>query len=219
MIFSIPQLLSPEQLQYLTDALATAEFVNGKVTAGWYAKQVKHNQQLAGQGDKSQELQAFVKNILHHNPLFQTATRPRAIHSILFSRYEIGMSYGRHTDNALMGPWRSDISFTVFLSTPQGYGGGELVVEEADDERAYKLEAGSAIVYPASTLHRVEPVTEGTRLVAVGWVQSWVRDAHCREILFDLETARRSLFAQQGKTEEFDLISKSLTNLLRQWAE
>jgi PKHD-type hydroxylase len=141
---------------------------------------------------------------------------------MLFSRYEAGMSYGRHIDNALMGNQdflRSDISLTLFLSPPSTYEGGELVIESTDAEQAYKLEAGSVIVYPSSTLHRVEPVTEGVRLVAVAWVQSLVREPSEREILFDLDTARRAIFTKQGKTIEFDLISKSHANLLRKWAE
>jgi PKHD-type hydroxylase len=99
------------------------------------------------------------------------------------------------------------------------YEGGELVIESSDGDRTYKLEAGSAIVYPSSTLHQVEPVTEGVRLAAVGWIQSLVRDPNEREILFDLDTTRRSIFAKEGKTIEFDLISKSYANLLRKWAE
>jgi len=141
---------------------------------------------------------------------------------MLFSRYENGMSYGRHVDNALMGNQeflRSDVSFTLFLSSPSTYKGGELVIESSDGDRTYKLEGGSAIIYPSSTLHQVEPVTEGVRLAAVGWIQSLVRDPNEREILFDLDTTRRSIFAKEGKTIEFDLISKSYANLLRKWAE
>lgn len=221
MIFSIPDLLTPEELQQITETLATAEFVDGKVTAGWYAKQVKENQQLKGDKPEAANLRELVKTALSRNPLFQTAVRPRLIHSILFSRYDVGMAYGRHTDNALMSKqsYRSDVSFTVFLSASDSYGGGELVIEGAQDEKAYKLAAGGAIVYPSFSLHRVEPVTAGTRLVAVGWVQSLVRDAGEREILFDLDTARRALFQQYGKSDEFDLISKSVANLLRKWAE
>ena len=133
------------------------------------------------------------------------------------------MSYDTHVDNALMGSssglYRSDVSFTLFLNSPQDYQGGELIIEGVQEEQSYKLEAGSAIVYPSTTLHRVNPVTEGRRLVVVGWVQSVIRDAGDREILFDLETARRAVFAKSGKTPEFDLISKSIANLLRKWAD
>ena len=221
MIFKISDFLTPEELEYVTSSLAQAEFVSGKLTAGWHAKLVKNNQQLKYNEPKVQELKEIIKKALSRNALFQTAVRPKIVHSILFSRYDMGMSYGRHIDNALMEDsfLRSDISFTLFLNSPSTYEGGELVIEEADDEKAYKLEAGAMIVYPSTTLHRVDPVTSGTRLVVVGWIQSLVRDASEREILFDLDTARRVIFAKDGKTPEFDLISKSVANLLRKWAE
>lgn len=220
MIFKIPDLLTVEELDRITTTLAQAEFVDGKLTAGWHAQQVKHNQQLKVGTDVVQELKAIVFQAFQRNALFQSAVRPKNIHSVLFSRYESGMSYGRHTDDALMaGFWRSDVSFTVFLTAPESYAGGELVIEGADDERTYKLEAGSAIIYPSTTLHRVDPVTQGRRLVVVGWVQSLIRDAAQREILFDLDAVRRSIFMKEGKTSEFDLISKSVANLLRQWVD
>jgi PKHD-type hydroxylase len=220
MIFTIPDILTSEELEHITSSLAQAEFVDGKLTAGWHAKLVKNNQQLKHSESTFQEKE-LIKKALNRNALFQMAVRPRIVHSILFSRYDTGMSYGRHTDNALMGDsfLRSDVSFTLFLNSPSAYEGGELVIEGADDEKAYKLEAGAMIVYPSTTLHRVDPVTRGTRLVIVGWIQSLVRDASEREILFDLEAARRAIFAKNGKTPEFDLISKSVTNLLRKWAE
>ena len=222
MIFSIEQIFSPDELAEIRQVLDRAEFVDGKLTAGWHAKLVKNNQQLKN-GTSQKELQAKVRASLLKNPLFQAAVRPKSIHSLLFSRYDEGMSYDTHVDNALMGGssglYRSDVSFTLFLSPPQDYDGGELVIEGVQSEQKYKLEAGSAIVYPSTTLHRVNPVTKGTRLVVVGWVQSTVRDASDREILFDLETARRSIFAKSGKTAEFDLISKTMANLLRKWAD
>ena len=217
MIFQIPDVLSADELSQVQTTLATAEFIDGKLTAGWYAKQVKHNQQI--KGTEAKEVRELMRQALTRHPLFQAAVRPKQVHSLLLSRYDPGMEYGRHVDNALMGNQRSDVSFTVFLSDPQDYDGGELVVEGAADEQCYKLAAGTAIIYPSSTLHRVEPVTQGTRLVAVGWVQSWIRDAAKRELLFDLDTVRRSLYTQSGKTNEFDLLSKSLANLMRQWVE
>lgn len=222
MIFSIPNLLTPEELLEINTILKPAEFVDGKLTAGWHAKLVKNNQQLKQGTIQVTQLQEKIINALNCNFLFQTAIRPKAIHSLLFSRYQVGMFYDRHVDNALMGSstlYRSDVSFTLFLNPPSTYQGGELVIEGADDEKAYKLEAGTAIVYPSTTLHRVEQVTEGNRLVVVGWVQSLIREASEREILFDLETARRSIFAREGKTPEFDLLSKSIANLLRKWVD
>ena len=221
MILSIDNVLTSEEVKFIIDSLNKADFVDGRTTAGWHAKVVKNNTQLDSQASYAKDLRELIKTALKRNALFQSAVLPKIIHSTLLSRYEEGMSYGRHVDNALMGDefWRSDVSFTVFLSDSSAYAGGELVIESTDSERIYKLEAGSAIVYPSSTLHWVQPVTEGVRVAAVGWVQSLVRDFNKREILFDLDTARRSIFAKQGKTIEFDLISKSYANLLRKWAE
>ena len=222
MMLTIPNVLTSEELNSVVSSLDASDFVDGKTTAGWHAKLVKQNTQLKNEASYSQDLKEVIKTALRRNPLFQIAVQPRLIHSMLFSRYESGMSYGSQIDNALMGGqdfWRSDVSLTLFLSSPSSYGGGELVIEGVEGETTFKLEAGSAIVYPSSTLHRVNPVTEGVRLVAVAWVQSLVRDPHKREILFDLDVARRALFEKQGKTTEFDLISKSHANLLRQWAD
>ncbi|NER96905.1 MAG: Fe2+-dependent dioxygenase [Symploca sp. SIO1B1] len=222
MILSIAKVLTPEELNLITERLDATDFIDGKTTAGWHARVVKHNTQLANQATYAQDLKDLVKKALWRNQLFQIAVQPKVIHSILFSRYEEGMSYGRHVDNALMGnqnKLRSDVSLTVFLSEPSTYGGGELVLETIEGEQAIKLEAGDAIVYPSSFLHRVEPVTEGIRLVAVAWVQSLVRDPQDREILFDLDTVRRAIFHKDGKTTEFDLISKSYSNLLRKWGD
>jgi len=220
MIVQIPDVLAAAALAEITQRLAEAEFVDGKLTAGWHAKQVKHNQQLV-RGNASQALEHKVLMALTRNQLFLSVARPRDVHTLLFSRYRQGMSYGRHTDNALMGrpPMRSDLSFTLFLSPPEAYGGGELVVEGADRETAYKLPAGTMILYPSTTLHRVKEVTHGERLVAVGWVQSLIRSAEQREILFDLDTVKRSLFAQGGKTAEVDLVAKTIANLTRMWAD
>jgi PKHD-type hydroxylase len=222
MIFSINDILNPEVLNEIVSTLNGAEFVDGKLTAGWHAKLVKNNRQLKKGTSQSDLLQQKVKVALGSNALFQTAIRPKVIHSLLFSCYETGMSYDRHVDNALMGSsivYRSDVSFTVFLNSPDEYEGGELIVEGMQDETSYKLAAGSAILYPSTTLHRVNSVTQGKRLVAVGWVQSFIKDSSDRELLFDLETVRRSIFAKEGKTAEFDLLSKSIANLLRKWAD
>ncbi|HBB35309.1 MAG TPA: Fe2+-dependent dioxygenase [Cyanobacteria bacterium UBA8803] len=222
MIVRVDGVLTPEELNTIVSTLDGADFIDGKTTAGWHAKLVKNNTQLKSQVPYAQDLRELVKAALIRNTLFQASVQPKFIHSILFSRYEKGMSYGTHVDNALMGDQqflRSDVSFTLFLNSPSSYEGGELVIEATDDERTYKLEAGSMIIYPSSTLHRVEPVTDGVRLVAVGWIQSLVRDPQEREILFDLDTVRRSIFAKEGKTIEFDLLSKCYANLLRKWVD
>jgi PKHD-type hydroxylase len=221
MILCMAEVLTAAELGELRGHLERQEFVDGASTAGWHARLVKRNQQL-GPGPETERLQALVGAALARNPLFAIASRPHRIRPALFSSYGPGMAYGAHVDDAIMGgatPIRSDLSFTLFLSEPEGYDGGELVVETSAGEQAFKLEAGGLVLYPSSTLHRVAPVTRGRRLAAVSWVQSQVRDPARREILFDLDTARRTLFEREGKSREFDLLSKSLANLLRMWAE
>lgn len=220
MILCIADVLTAEELSVILDKLKEAEFGDGKTTAGEYVRDVKNNQQLKA-APVASELKSMVLKALKRNELFQMAARPKAICPILFSRYEVGMYYGSHFDNALMGKetlYRTDISLTLFLSEPETYAGGELVIETHHGEQAFKLSAGAAIVYPSSTLHRVETVTQGTRYCAVTWVQSLIRDPFEREILFDLDTARKAIFHKYGKTAEFDLIAKTQANLLRKWA-
>ncbi|MEG3847818.1 Fe2+-dependent dioxygenase [Microcoleus sp. herbarium19] len=222
MILCIADVLTAQELDAINSALHSAKFVDGKTTAGWHARLVKQNTQLQDDGSAPvQNLKTLVSQALQRNSLFQMAVLPKKIRPALFSRYQKAMSYGSHVDNAVMGQselMRSDVSLTLFLSQPESYDGGELVIESSQGEQGYKLPAGSMIVYPSTTLHRVEAVTAGSRLAAVTWVQSLVRDSAQREILFDLETARQILFEKSGKTSEFDLISKSYANLLRQWA-
>lgn len=128
-------------------------------------------------------------------------------------------NYGSHVDDAMIGGLRTDVSFTLFLSDPKGYSGGELVIETAAGEDGIKLPAGSLVAYPTTVQHRVAKVTRGERLVCVGWVRSYIRDAAHRELLFDLDTARRRMFAREGKSADYDLISKSTANLMRMWIE
>ncbi|MEM9156589.1 MAG: Fe2+-dependent dioxygenase [Cyanobacteria bacterium P01_F01_bin.33] len=220
MIVEIPNLFTPKEVSDILDKLSKSEFIDGKRTAGWNAREVKNNKQLKGNDPHATALKDKVKAALSKNLLFQSTVRPKSIHSILFSRYEVGMSYGRHTDNAMMGgTWRSDVSFTIFLTSPDTYQGGELIIEGPSHNQSFRLDSGWAIAYPSSTLHQVAPITEGSRWAIVGWVQSWVRDPAKREILHDLDTARRSIFKSQGKNNDFDLISKSMANLMRSWVD
>lgn len=220
MIYAIKNLLSYEKLTEISKKLDSENFIDGKLTAGWAAKTVKENAQLDSKNAYGREIKDELKQLLLKHPTFQAVARPRSVHSMLISRYETGMSYGTHVDNAHMANnLRSDISFTIFLNGPSDYEGGELMIEESEQERAIKLEAGAVIVYPSSTLHRVAPVTKGVRLVAVGWVRSLIRDPAQREILYDLDRSRRSIFQSHGKSREFDWITKSMTNLLRRWAD
>lgn len=222
-IVCIGNVLSDEALQRIRERLAAIEFRDGRETAGWHARTVKRNTQADGRDERVAALRAEVDAAVRDHALFQMAARPRWILPVLFSRYTDAMEYGSHVDDAVMngpdGPVRTDVSFTLFLSPPEEYAGGELVTETPAGEETWKLPAGSLVVYPSSTLHRVAPVTAGARLAAVGWCQSQVRDPARREILFDLDTTRRQLFDAAGKTEQFDVLSKSFSNLMRMWAE
>jgi PKHD-type hydroxylase len=221
MMLCLTDVLAPAELRELRSKVASLVFADGAATAGVFARTVKHNEQ-AESSPETQKLQQLVVAALFRHPLFEMAARPKSMKPILFSRYAPGMEYGTHVDNALMSgrpPVRSDLSFTLFLNEPDSYDGGQLVVESAAGNLEFKLPAGSAILYPSSSLHHVAPVTRGQRLAAVSWVQSYVREPAQREMLYDLETARRSLFEREGKTREFDLVSKCFANLLRMWAD
>lgn len=218
MLLTIADILSADDLGIVTAALERAHFVDGKTTAGWSARLVKDNLQ-AVRDEALTELAGLVEDRLRANTTFILAARPKSIIGPLFSRYETGHVYGLHVDDALLDGRRSDVSFTLFLSDPASYEGGELVLDTPLGEEAIKLAAGSVFVYPATLLHRVAPVTHGVRQAAVGWVRSTVRDAAQRELLFDLETARRRLFEREGKTADGDLLARCAANLMRMWCE
>ncbi|MDW8370553.1 MAG: Fe2+-dependent dioxygenase [Geminicoccaceae bacterium] len=219
MIICIGEVLSRTEIAEIVGAAEKIRFVDGGSTAGWAARTVKANLQAAADDPTALALEARIRRRLEAHPVVAMAARPRRFGPLLLSRYEAGMGYGRHVDDAIMGGMRSDLSFTLFLSDPAGYEGGELVVESPAGEQAFKLEPGHLVLYPSTTLHRVETVTRGVRLAAVGWIQSLVREPDRRELLFELDTARRRLFDEQGKGEVFDLVDKSFRNLLRMWAE
>lgn len=211
--------LDSDTLASVRAMLAATEFKDGARTAGWSARTVKRNLQAPHEAAEQHVTQA-----LEQHPLFRSAVLASRRSPVMFSRYLPGMSYGKHIDNALMGntnTLRADLAVTVFLSDPASYDGGELVLDTHSGTQAYKLDAGQALVYPATTLHRVSEVTRGERLAAILWVQSFIRDAAQREILFDLDTVRRKLWDQAGETAtpESDLLAKTHANLLRAWAE
>lgn len=218
MMLCIGTILNKGDLEEIHAEVERIRFVDGRATAGWAARLVKDNEQAEAGGPVKALRRRLADHILN-NELFQIAVRPKALTPLLISRYGRGKQYGTHVDDALMQGMRTDVSFTLFLSEPDTYEGGELVIETSAGEQPFKLPAGSMIVYPSTTLHRVAPVQQGLRLATVGWARSYVRDADKREILFDLETARRDLFEREGKSGAFDLLSKCGTNLLRLWAE
>jgi PKHD-type hydroxylase len=218
MILAIADILSTPDVAEVRAGLERATFGDGKATAGWSARLVKDNLQ-ANPGPEIERVRALIETRLVEHALFALATRPKVILGPLFSRYRPGHAYGPHVDDALMGGVRSDVAFTLFLSAPEDYDGGDLVIEGPSGEDAFKLGAGNVVTYPATSLHRVAPVTRGERLAAVGWVRSYIREAERRELLFDLETARRRLFDREGKTADGDLLAKCAANLLRLWCE
>lgn len=219
MQFLIEPLFTVEQSLEMVQQLRSDQeaWRPGTETAGWHAREVKNNHQLDRASALHQQLATAVQEQLAAHPLVQAAAFPRRIHGLLFSRSGVGEGYGRHVDNAWMASGRTDLSFTVWLSEPDTYQGGELVLESPSGEETFRLAAGHALVYPSTLLHRVEPVSDGERMVAVGWIESRIRRADQRELLFELDTARRALFARSGKDDVFDLISRSYSNLLRIW--
>ncbi len=219
MFLIIQDVLSAEEAGAARAAMATADFADGRETAGWHARLVKSNEQARRGGGQADKIGKAISDKLLKNQLFQLWAKPKALSPLILSRYRPGMAYGSHVDDALMQGLRTDISYTLFLADPDAYDGGALVIETTAGEDDVKLGPGSAVVYPSTALHRVQEVTRGERLAAVGWAQSYIRDPARRELLFDLETARRQLFETTGKTPVFDLVSKSCANLLRMWAD
>lgn len=225
MFLPIGQVLDAALLARLRGLLERARFDAGSRTAGWHARVVKDNEQAAADHPATREAAALVARILLANPVFRAAVLPRRLGPLLFARYGAGQAYGPHVDDAVMGlddpagPLRADVAVTLFLSPPEEYAGGALVLDTPGGELTWRLAAGDALVYPATTLHRVAPVEAGERLVAVTWAQSLVREPAAREVLFDLDAARRSVFEREGKSATFDLIAKSHANLLRRWAD
>lgn len=205
-------------LEELQDALRRAAVEDGRTTAGWSAALVKRNAQASADPAIDMWRERLVAQLTAH-PVFHLAAQPKRIIGPMFSRYAPGDAYGPHVDEPILDGSRADLAFTLFLSPPVDYDGGELTIDSPAGAETHKHEAGSVVVYPATTLHSVAPVSRGVRYAAVGWVRSFIRIAAQRELLFDLETARRRLFEQHGKTAEHDLLSKTYANLVRMWCE
>jgi PKHD-type hydroxylase len=229
MMLHVPEVLGSEALKQLRDelqtSLATAEWSQGAVTSGEQATQRKHNRQLTAGSVAGDRLGAVVKAALDQHPLFVSAALPQHILPPLFNCYEGGGHYGNHVDSAIhrdasrQARVRADVSVTVFLSQPEEYAGGELIIEDTYGTHEVKLPAGDAILYPSTSLHRVEPVTRGRRLAAVTWVQSMVRDDWQRSMLFNLDMTILRLRQQLGDSEDVVALTSHYHNLLRQWAE
>lgn len=223
MLLEIHGLLNEAQLNKIDEVLAEAEFVNGKLTAGSAARRVKHNEEMKGEPKSMELLIRILTSAMAHNAIFRSAVLPYRMADPIFARYQSGMTYGDHVDDPLMGlsgqRFRTDVSMTIFLREPESYTGGELVIGTTFGKQKVKLQAGSAVIYPSSSLHHVAPVNEGERLVALAWIQSYVRDPARRELLYELDQSREHLLKNAPDEEHTALVDKSYANLLRMWSD
>lgn len=225
MLLTLPHVLTSEELQYAKQRLQSASWVDGRVTAGTQAAGVKNNQQLEESSPELQGIRQLVLKALQRDPVFFSAALPSRILPPFVNRYEGEHNYyGFHVDNGMRqspdgGYIRADVSATLFLSDPADYDGGELVIEDTFGRHSVKLDAGSLVIYPSSSVHAVMPVTRGERLASFMFMQSMVRDAAQRKILFDLDMSLVRLRQQVGETEEVVKLTGVYHNLLRTWAE
>ncbi len=213
---TVPLLLD-EEIKTLKSNLSStnSDWEDGKKTAGSLASKVKNNLQLNRNSDLSKKNAGFIVNKLLTNKLIRSFALPKKIHGIMFTKSSKGMKYGRHVDNPYMSSGRADLSFSIFLNKKKSYGGGELVVENINTENKFKLNEGEIIIYPSTYLHSVEEITNGERLVCVGWIESYVKSIEEREYLFDIDAGAKGMLAKYGRSDELDLIFKSYSNLLR----
>jgi PKHD-type hydroxylase len=224
MLLHLRNVLNPEQLAEVRRVLAGAPWGDGRMTAGHQSAQVKHNQQVPEESPEGQQLGRLVVQALLRHAEFTSAVIPAQIFPPLFNRYGVGMGFGDHIDNAIRpypgGRVRTDVSATLFLSDPGDYDGGELVVEDTYGPHSVKLPAGDLVVYPGTSVHRVLPVTRGTRVASFFWIQSVVRDDAQRTLLYDLDHSLGCL-RQRGLQGEPEMVMLTgiYHNLLRRWAE
>lgn len=224
MRLDLPDLITADELATLRHGLAEAAWVDGRATAGGQAAQAKHNEQVSADSAGLRGLQAVILAAIERNPLLLTAALPRRVLPPMFNRYSGSTNnYGNHVDQAMrqhgLQRVRTDLSCTLFLSEPDEYDGGELVIEEAGHERRVKLPARHLVLYASTHVHRVEPVTRGQRVAAFFWIESMVRSAEQRQILFDLDMALIGLRERHGESPETVSLVGTYHNLLRQWVD
>ncbi len=222
MLIVIPELLNTAQLEKIHELLEPARFVDGKLSAGMAASKVKENEELALEPELLKRLYRVVMASVGHSTLFRNAALPAKVADFIFARYRPGMRYGDHVDDPIMGQgprFRSDVSMTIFLNPPEAYDGGELVIRTPFGDQHVKLPAGHAVVYPSASVHRVAEVTRGERWVALTWIQSFVRDAARRELLYELNQSREALLRTEPDSDLSKNVDRSYVNLLRMWAE
>ncbi len=222
-MITISAVLDPETLRSVINQAEQLIWGDGAATAGNDAGRVKRNQQADLSSRAGAKLRTTLEQAVTQHPVLRAAAWPRIFSRFMLSRTREGGGYGLHVDNALMGSGerrlRTDLSFTLFLSSPASYDGGELMIEGVGGTQVVKPDAGDLVVYPSSSVHQVATVTKGVRLVCVGWIESMVRDGAQREILFDLETLKAELAKQlPPEAPEMLVLSKTIANLLRQWA-
>ena len=223
MLLKLPQVLSADALAKVRELLTGARFVDGKLSAGSAAQRVKNNQEVQRNAAQLEHLNNIVMNALVRHPVYRAAALPLHVAAPFYARYAPGMAYGSHLDDPIMGAdgmvYRSDIAITLFLNEPTAYEGGELAMQTAFGAQTVKLPAGDAVMYPASSVHQVNEVTRGERLVAVTWVQSLVRDPARRELLYELYQARETLLQQSPHTPTTTQVNAAYVNLVRMWSE
>ena len=224
MLLHIPGVLNADELQAIRHGLEAATWTDGRQTVGVQGAQVKRNLQVDADDPARAELSALIETAVRRHPLFFAAALPLRILTPRFNCYQQGGTYGMHVDGAVMQVdaqthLRSDLSCTVFLSDPDTYQGGELVIRDTYGEHDVKLAAGDAILYPAGSLHQVTPVTQGQRLASFFWVQSMVRDPQQRSLLFDMDTAIHALRQSDADEQAIVQLTGVYHNLLRQWAQ
>jgi len=223
MLLLLPAVIKADELALVRALLAGARFVDGRLSAGAAARRVKNNEEMERAEQDLERLNRVVMGSLVRHPVYRAGALPLHVASPLYARYRPGMTYGEHLDDPIMGTdgvmYRSDVAVTVFLNAPEEYDGGELVIRTWAGEQTVKYAAGDAVLYPASSIHRVNPVTRGERLVAVTWVQSLVRDAARRELLYGLNLAREKLLQSAPEAEETAQVNAAYLNLIRMWSD
>jgi PKHD-type hydroxylase len=219
MLLQIPGVLNKDEVAQVMRELGEGAFEDGRSTAGAVARELKNNLQLKSDAEAAKKCAPLILSAMRRNATFYNLALPHRIHGPIFNRYDVGMTYGSHVDNAIMGDEvRSDVSATLYLSAPDSYEGGELILQEHQSERRIKLPPGSMVVYSSTNVHRVEPVRRGTRVAAVFWIQSLVREESKREILYDLSVIMNGLRDRLDAGENA-AIAAVYSNLMRQWAQ
>ncbi|TQM17640.1 PKHD-type hydroxylase [Pseudoxanthomonas sp. 3HH-4] len=227
MLLPIPDVLTPTQVARARTVLDAADWADGRITAGYQSAKAKDNAQLPEDSPAARDVGAMVLDALARNSTFFSAALPKRIYPPLFNRYGGGQSFGYHVDNAIrydrsrggVEPVRTDLSATLFLSAPDEYDGGELIIEDTFGTQSVKLPAGHMVLYPGTSLHKVTPVTRGARVASFFWMQSMVRDDGHRRLMFDLDVSIRRLSADVPDHPALVQLTGVYHNLLRQWAE